>query len=72
VSLHDTDPRVEEVLDENGVLGVVGLEDGGEEGGDLLGLWREGDRLACSKRVRDGYEEKRVTASAKRRKDAPL
>lgn len=48
VSLHDADPRVEEVFDEDGVFGVVGLKDGGEEGGDLLGLWREGDGLACS------------------------
>lgn len=47
MSLHDADPRVKEVLDEDRVLGVVGFEDGGEEGGDLLGLWGEGDRLAC-------------------------
>jgi hypothetical protein len=45
VLLQDALPVMEEVLDERRVLDVVGLEDGGEEGGDFFGFGREGHGL---------------------------
>lgn len=49
----------EEVGLEDGVLGVVGLDHGGEEACNLLGAGREGDRHACETK---GRAEGRISA----------
>lgn len=52
VLLEDLFPVAEKVLDKDGVLDIVRLEDRGEKARDLLGLGSELDLLACSRRGR--------------------
>lgn len=55
MSLHDALPTLEKVFHKDWVLGVIGLDQSGEEGSDFFGLWWERDGLACEsgERVRE-------------------
>lgn len=64
---HDANPRIEKVLDEDGVVGVVGFEESGEERGDFFSSRTEIDRFTYVDIISANFEKRRETAERRSR-----